>query len=71
MTIEHADEGIVIKIPDAVDLVRLQELIDYLIYQETTSKSEATQEQVNQLSSKINKDWWQKNKERFLDRWKK
>ena len=68
MTIEHTDNEIVIRVPDVMDPVRLQELIDYLIYQETTSKSEATQEQVNQLSSKINKDWWQKNKERFLAR---
>jgi len=68
MTIEHVNNEIVIKIPDVVDPDRLQKLVDYLIYQEITSKSEATQEDVNNLSSKINKDWWRKNKERFLGR---
>lgn len=66
MTIERANNEIIIRIPDIVDPDKLQRLINYLIYQEATSKSEAVQEDVDQLSSEINKGWWEKNKSRFL-----
>jgi len=66
MTIERANNEIIIRIPDIVDPDKLQRLINYLVYQEATSKSEATQEEVDQLSSQINKNWWEKNKSRFL-----
>ena len=66
MTIERANNEIIIRIPDIVDPDKLQRLINYLIYQEATSKSEAIQEDVDQLSSEVNKNWWEKNKGRFL-----
>ena len=66
MTIERVNNEIVIKIPDIVGPDKIQRLINYLIYQEATSKSEAKQEDVDQLSSEINKNWWEKNKDRFL-----
>lgn len=66
MTIERVNNEIVIRIPDIVDPDKLQRLINYLIYQEATSESKAKQEDVNQLSSEVNKNWWEKNKNRFL-----
>lgn len=66
MTIERSNNEIIIRIPDIVDPDKLQRLINYLIYQEATSKSEAIQEDVDQLSSEVNKNWWEKNKGRFL-----
>ena len=66
MTIERVNNEIIIRIPDIVDPDKLQRLNNYLVYQEATSKSEARQEDVGQLSSEINKNWWEKNKDRFL-----
>ena len=66
MTIERVNNEIIIRIPDIVDPDKVQRLINYLVYQEATSKSEARQEDVGQLSSEINKNWWEKNKDRFL-----
>lgn len=66
MTIERTKNEIIIRIPDIVDPDKLQRLINYLVYQEATSKSGAEQEAVDQLSSEINKGWWEKNKSRFL-----
>lgn len=66
MTIERVNNEIVIRIPDIVDPEMLQRLINYLLYQEATSKSQAKQEDVDQLASEINKNWWEKNKGRFL-----
>jgi len=47
MTIERANNEIIIRIPDIVDPDKLQRLINYLVYQEATSKSEATQEELD------------------------
>lgn len=66
MTIERVNNEIVIRIPDIVDPEKLQRLVNYLIYQQATSKSKAKQEDVENLSSEINKNWWAKNKDRFL-----
>lgn len=66
MTIERVNNEIVIRIPDIVDPDKLQRLINYLIYQEATSGSEAKQEDVDRISSEVNKNWWEKNKGRFL-----
>lgn len=66
MTIERVNNEFLIRIPDIVDPDKLQRLINYLIYQEATSQSEAKQEDVDQLSSEVNKNWWEKNKDRFL-----
>ncbi len=67
MTIERVNDEIVIRIPDIVDPEKLQILINYLKYQEVTVKSEASQEDVDELSSEINKNWWKGNKDRFLN----
>lgn len=66
MTIERVNNEIVIRIPDIVDPEKLQRLVNYLIYHQATSKSEAKQEDVENLSSEVNKNWWEKNKDRFL-----
>jgi uncharacterized protein (DUF39 family) len=66
MTIKRENNEIVIRIPDVIDPDKLQQLINYLSYQEKTSSSTANQEEVNKLASEVNKDWWKKNKDRLL-----
>ncbi len=66
MIIERANNEIIIRIPDNVDTEGIQRVIDFLIYKESTSKSKANQEDVDKLASDVNKDWWKKNKDRFL-----
>ncbi|MEM1321963.1 MAG: hypothetical protein AAGG75_17005, partial [Bacteroidota bacterium] len=58
---------IIIRIPDNVDIQSLQRLIDYLKYNDVSSKSNATQDDVDQLSSQVNKNWWKENKGRLLN----
>lgn len=66
MTIQRQEGEIIIKIPDNVNIESLQRLVDFLTYNELTSSSSASQKQVDQLSSQVNKNWWESNKERFL-----
>jgi predicted trehalose synthase len=66
MIIERTDKEILIRIPSSVDVEGVQRIIDYIRYQEVTSKSKATQEAVDKLASDVNRDWWEKNKDTFL-----
>lgn len=66
MIIERTNKEILIRIPNWVDIEGAQRIIDYIRYQEITSKSKATQNDVDKLAEEINKDWWEKNKDTFL-----
>jgi predicted trehalose synthase len=66
MIIERTDKEILIRIPNSVDVEGAQRIIDYIRYQEVTSKSNATQENVDKLADEVNREWWAKNKDTFL-----
>ncbi len=66
MQIERKDNEILIRIPTGTDLVGLQRILDYIKFREIASKSKATQEQIDQLANESKKDWWSKNKSRFV-----
>lgn len=66
MIIERTENEILIRIPGTINIEGAQRIIDYIRYQELTSKSEATQEDVDALAKQVNKLWWEKNKHRFL-----
>ncbi len=65
MLIEHTNEEIIIRLPSNVNTEGLQKLVDYLSYKEATAQSQATQEQVDKLSTEVKKGWWAKNKDRI------
>jgi hypothetical protein len=66
MVIERTSKEVIIRLPSYVDTHGLQQLVDYLIYKEATSKSKAKQASVDKLVSEIKSSWWVKNKRRLL-----
>ena len=66
MIIERTDNEILIRIPNTIDIEGAQRIIDYIRYQEVTSKSRATQRDVDNLAEEVNLEWWDKNKDSFL-----
>ncbi len=66
MIIERTDKEILIRIPNDINIESAQRIIDYIRYLEITSKSQATQVEVDKLAREINKSWWNKNKGEFL-----
>lgn len=66
MKIEILNDEIIIRLPKNTDLEGVQRLLDFLMYKQVTEHSEATQEQIDALSSEVNKSWWEKNKNKFL-----
>ncbi|MBP9151617.1 MAG: hypothetical protein KBF73_04980 [Flavobacteriales bacterium] len=66
MQIERSDKEIVIRISSEFNSKKLQDILDLLRYAELTSKSTATQEDVDTIASDINLQWWGKNRKRFI-----
>ena len=66
MLIERTDKEIIIRIPATVNTDDLQDFVDYTRYLELTQGFKVSQKKVDQLATKINKDWWRKNRKRFI-----
>ena len=66
MVIERTENEVIIRLPAYVDTEGLQKLVDLLSYKEATAKSEATQDDVDQLAKEVKKDWWAKNGGKFI-----
>ena len=66
MQIESTNNEILIRLSSGTDLIGLQRILDYIKFREIASKSKATQNQIDELSSDTKESWWSKNKSRFL-----
>ncbi len=66
MIIERNNKEVIIRLPASVNTDDLQDFIDYARYKELTSNNKATQNEIDELSAKINKDWWTENRKRFI-----
>ena len=66
MIIERTESEIIIRVSSKVNTFGLQRLVDYLKYQELTASSNAQQSDIDELAREVNKDWWNKNKHRFI-----
>jgi len=66
MLIERTDNEVIIRLPSSVDTEGLQRLVDFLVYREATSRSKATQEDVDRLAKEVKKGWWAKNRDRLV-----
>jgi hypothetical protein len=67
MIIERANGETIIKIPNNVKLEYLQQFLDYLSVKSILSKSQATDQEIENLSEEVKREWWKKNKSRFID----
>ncbi len=66
MIIERTDKEIIIKLPNYIDTDGLEDFFDYLSYKEATENSKAKQEDVDKLVKEIKKDWWRKNRDKYI-----
>ena len=66
MLIERKNNEIIIRISAMIDTDDLQDFIDYIRYKELTSDINVSQDKINKLASDLNKNWWKKNRKRFI-----
>jgi len=66
MIVERTNKEVIIRLPSTIDTSDLEEMVDFLRFKEITSKSKATQAQVNALVKEVKKGRWEANKKRLL-----
>jgi hypothetical protein len=66
MIIERNSKEVIIRLPASVNTDDLQDLVDYARYKELTSQSTATQQEIDEIASEINKNWWTENRKRLI-----
>jgi len=66
MIIERKKDEVIIRLPGSIDTSDLEEMVDYIRFKEITSKSNATQEQVDNLVKEVKKGRWETNRKRLL-----
>ena len=67
MVIERNTSEIIIKVPSFVNIEGLQRMLDYLTYQEATAKSEASAEDIDNLTKEVKKGRWAARKKLLLN----
>jgi hypothetical protein len=67
VTVERTSEAIIIKLPLDTNVSDVQNVLNYFEYVNLISKSEATQEDIDELAKEAKSGWWEENKERFRD----
>ena len=67
MIVQRNQKEIIVKVPASVDLKEIQDVLNFIRYQELTSTFSVTQNVVDALSSNINKTWWKKNGKKFMN----
>jgi hypothetical protein len=66
MQIERTKNEILIRVASSTDLTGLQRILDYIKFREIASKSNATQEQIDDLAKDSKSTWWEENKDRLV-----
>lgn len=62
MTIASKGDELIITIPiDLMDIVEIQEFIDFLRYRTILSKSQAKEEEIQEITDQINEDLGKRN----------
>lgn len=63
MKVERKGSEILVRLSLGANAARIQSMLDYLRYEELTSKSEATDDDVAALTEKAKKGRWKRTKE--------
>jgi predicted nucleotide-binding protein (sugar kinase/HSP70/actin superfamily) len=66
MIIQRTTKEIIIRLPASINTEDLQDFLNYTRYKELTSDIKLTQEEVDKLADEVNRDWWTKNRNKFI-----
>ncbi len=67
ISVESTDDTIHVRIPrGAVTEERLSEILRLLRWEEAVATSKMTEEEADAMAEEMKKDWWERNKDRFI-----
>ena len=67
MVLERTATEVIIRLPGNINWEDLELMLRFIRYRENVAKSEAKQEDIDQLAREVNQQWWEENKHRFLE----
>ena len=67
MVLERTATEVIIRLPANINWEDLELMLRFIRYRENVAKSEAKQEDIDQLAREVNQQWWEENKHRFLE----
>ena len=65
MIVEQINDEILIRVSSSIGREDIQRIIDLIKLKEATSKSIATQEDIDNLAQESKRGWWEVNRSRF------
>lgn len=66
MVIERTKDEILLRIPANFDTESLQKIINFLKYKEAIKKSQATENEIDEIAKESKKNWWAENKAKYI-----
>jgi len=66
MIVERTDKEVIIRLPEFMNFEAVQKTIDLLSLKEATTRSVATQEDIDLLAREANNGWWEKNRSKYI-----
>lgn len=66
MTVERTASEIIVRLPSSMDIEEILQFLSYLRFKEITQQSQATQEDADRLAKAANRNWWERNKDKYL-----
>ncbi len=66
MQIERTKDEILIRVSNKTDITGLRRIMDFLKFREISSQSKATDQDIDELAAESKKNWWLKNKDKFV-----
>jgi len=66
MTVERTKNEVIIRLPTTMDFQKIEEWIEYFRLMEIISKNKGTEEEALKLTRELDKEWWEKNRNRFI-----
>jgi hypothetical protein len=62
MIVERQDNELLVRFPAGLKTTKIQAILDYLRYEELTSKSNPTENDINELLKQTKKGRWERTK---------
>ncbi len=66
MIVERTKNELIIRLPATVNAAEIQDLLNYLRYQELTSTFKVKQGEADKLANQVSKNWWKRNQAKFI-----
>lgn len=66
MVVERTENEIIVRLSPDIKVEDLQDFLNYARYKELTANIQVEQDEIDQLATEINKNWWLENRDKLI-----